>query len=466
MQCVNSIMSRFLSLIILLPLLLCACIEDDFDTSPSAQPAFSVAELDMGLQFTDNPSPTSHLMVYNRNSKQINISEIRLREGRYFRLNVDGQSGERFHNVEIRGGDSIYVFVECTLPEMPSSAPQEMSDAIVFSTNGREQELTVKATAQNVTRHRAERLTESATWSADQPHVIFDTLVVARGCTLTLSAGTQLLFHDKGALRVEGSLHSLGTAEAPVVMKGDRTGNVVADISFDVMSNQWGGVEFSRESKDNLLSHTDICNSTAGVVVDSLASLTLINSRLTNCSAPTLTAFGGSQILALGSELSNSGSALFACEGGNFTFNRCTLANWYLFALPNLANVEIFNPTDISLTFCNSIIYGRGTPVSHYDMPEDKNIWFQRVLFATNGTNDARYLNCIWDTDPLLDYDLKEYTFDYSPRPESPCLEAADASLDHPDLPALDRRGNPRGLTLGAYAPVSTESAAKQRRRR
>ncbi len=456
-------MTRLLYILLIFPLLLCACIEDDFDTSASAQPSFAVEELDMGLQFTENPSPTAQLMVYNRNSKQINISEIALRDGRHFRINVDGQSGERFSNVEIRGGDSIYIFVECTLPTQPTSAMQEMSDAIIFRTNGVEKALTVKASAQNVTRHRAERITASTTWSAEQPHVIFDSLVVAKGCTLTLPAGTQLLFHDKGSLRVEGTLRSLGTAEAPVVMKGDRTGNVVADISFEVMSNQWEGVTFDRESADNLLQHTDICNSRMGVLVDSLASLTLINSRLTNCSAPALMAWGGSKIVALGSELSNSGTALFACEGGDFTFNRCTLANWYLFALPAWANVELLDAPNTTLTFTNSVIYGRGTPVSRYDKPEEANIWFKRVLFAVDGKDDARYLNCLWGSDPKLDYDLKEYTFDYSPLPDSPCLEAADASLDHPDLPALDRRGQPRGLTLGA---LSTVPAAKQHRRR
>ena len=32
-------------------------------------------------------------------------------------MNVDGLSGREFHNVEIRAKDSIYVFVEATLPE-------------------------------------------------------------------------------------------------------------------------------------------------------------------------------------------------------------------------------------------------------------------------------------------------------------------------------------------------------------
>ena len=256
---------------------LTACIEDGFDTRPSAQPSFSVEELDMGVQFTENPSPTSLLMIYNRNSKQINLSHVALRDGSMFRINVDGRSGREFTDVEIRPNDSIYVFVECTLPETPTATPVEMSDMLDVTTNGVTRSVIIKALARNVNRHRNETVSESARWTAELPHIIFDTLRVAPGATLTLEAGTSLLFHDKAALKVEGTLIAEGTSDLPVVMRGDRTGNVVADISYDVMSNQWVGVIFDRQSVGNRLSHTEIVNTCQGVLLDSLADLRLEN---------------------------------------------------------------------------------------------------------------------------------------------------------------------------------------------
>ncbi len=452
---------------ILLPILslfaLGSCIEDGFDTRPSAQPTFSVEELDMGVQFTENPSPTALLMVYNRNSKQINLSDIRLREGQYFRINVDGQSGREFSDVEIRPNDSIYVFVECTLPPTPSAAPEEMVDYIDIQTNGVTRSVPIKALAQNVERHRDETITESTTWTAEVPHVIFDTLRVAPGATLTLEPGVNLLFHDKSALRVDGTLLSLGTAEQPVRFTGDRTGNVVADISYDVMSNQWHGVIFGRGSTGNRLTHTEILNTCAGLALDSLVDLTMINSRIYNSGTTLIAARGGSKILALGCELSNAASALLLAEGGDFRFYRSTLANWYLFKWPDMAIVEFLDAPQTHAEFVNSVIYGRDSALNDYsEKPEEADIWFRRVCFAVAGKDDARFINCLWETDPLLQYDLKEYTFTYLPLPETPILNAAFAELDPEELPALDRHGRPRGLTLGAYGPGPIEEVPAQ----
>ena len=434
---------------------LASCIEDGFDTRPSAQPSFSVEELDMGVQFTENPSPTAMLMIYNRNSKQINLSRVALRDGTMFRINVDGRSGREFTDVEIRPNDSIYVFVECTLPPAPSAQPMEMADMIDVLTNGVTRSVPVKATAQNVVRHRDETVSESARWTAELPHIIFDTLRVAPGVTLTIEAGTALLFHDKAALKVEGTLITEGTADAPVIMRGDRTGNVVADISYDVMSNQWHGVIFGRQSTGNRLSHTEIVNTCAGVLLDSLADLRLENCRLYNSGTTLLAARGGSKILSLGSELSNAASALLIAEGGDYQFHRSTLANWYLFKWPDMAIVEFLDTENTHAEFVNTIIYGRDTPVGHYsDTPETADIWFKRVCFKTEGADDERFLNCLWELDPMLDYDLKAYTFDYSPLADSPILQAADPALDHPELLPLDRRGRARGTVLGAYAPA------------
>lgn len=434
------------------------CIEDSFDTSPSAQPSFGVDELDMGLQFTENPSPTSKLIIYNRNSRIINLKTVRMRSGRYFRLNVDGQSGREFSDVEIRPNDSIYVFVEATLPVIDTAEPQVISDDLEVITNGVVKLLPVKALAQNVRRHRRETISADMTFTAEVPHVVFDTLTVARGVTLTLEPGASLLFHDKGALIVEGTLRSEGTAERPIVMRGDRTGNVVADISYDVMSNQWAGVKFARESRDNRLEYTEIMNTHLGVEVDSLAELTMVNSRLYNSGATQLSVRGESKVVALGCEISNAASALLLLEGGEYTFDRCTIANWYLFKWPDMAIVEFIAPEETSAMFSNSIIYGRGSSVCDYGDVEAADIWFRRCMFKEKGEDDARFLQCLWDADPMLDYSLTEYTFDYLPLSGSPAHEAAMVEFDSEALPPTDRHGRTRALTLGAYAPAPAES--------
>ncbi len=114
-----------------------SCIEDGVSSSAADQPAFSVDTLDLGTVFTSQPTPTYSFKVYNRHSKIINISSIGLRDGsKGFRLNVDGQAGRRFNNIEIRPNDSIYVFVEVTVAPTGGRDELRIEDHIDFVTQG------------------------------------------------------------------------------------------------------------------------------------------------------------------------------------------------------------------------------------------------------------------------------------------------------------------------------------------
>ena len=93
---------------------LVSCIDDSFTTSSADKLTFSTDTLCFDTVFTGTGTPTARLLVFNRAKKSINISEIRMKQAdSYFQINVDGQSGDIFRDVEIRGNDSIYIFVEC-----------------------------------------------------------------------------------------------------------------------------------------------------------------------------------------------------------------------------------------------------------------------------------------------------------------------------------------------------------------
>ena len=195
-----------------------ACIEDGFTTSPSDQPVFAADTLDLGLIFTDEPSATSRMVVYNPHSKGLNISHIAItgEAASRFRMNVDGMSGESFSDVEIRAKDSIFVFVETTLPEHAGNQPKEITASLDFTTNGVTRSVVLSATGQNVRRLSGVTFSESTSLTAERPYQIYDSIVVAPEATLTIPAGTTLHFHDKAMLIVRGRLVCEGTAEAPV----------------------------------------------------------------------------------------------------------------------------------------------------------------------------------------------------------------------------------------------------------
>lgn len=463
----------------ILPVLVCvfgclfmACIEDDFSTSPSDQPVFQTDTLNMGLIFTEDPSPTSRMVVYNPHSKGLNISSISIsgENAACFRANVDGLSGDGFSNIEIRAKDSIFVFVEATLPEVSTTRPTEITAKLNFLTNGITQSVTLSATAQNVKRLRAETITGDTRLTADIPYQVFDSLVVAPGSRLTLDPGTTLHFHDKAMLVVRGSLHSLGTAEQPVNMCGDRTGNVVADISFDIMASQWTGVFFTPGSSDNRLEYTDIRNTVQGVYIQE-APLTLVNSRLHNSAMLGLEAFHA-DITAVGTEFAEAGQGLVYLNGGTHSFNNCTFANNYLFTaisgpalfLSHLGADPALDSDDgsgmpyLKADFNNCIIYGLGADIYPGDL-SGTQVMVRRCLIKSEGSDDDNFINCIWGEDPLYYTVRNDYIFDYRLKPDSPAIGAADASLIPSVFPATDFYGTPRRAPydLGAYVFTEPE---------
>lgn len=456
-----------------------SCIEDKVSTSPADQPAFSVDTLDMGTVFTGQPTTTRSFMVYNRHDKVMSIGSIAFRDNssKTFRINVDGQSGTSFSGIEIRPNDSIYVFVEATVPEWGSWQPDSVTEILDFVTNGVTRSVVLTACGQDIERVRGMVVTSDTCWSADRPRQIFDSLVVAPGATLTLEPGVVLHFHDKSFMRVEGTLIAEGTALAPIDFGGDRTGNVVADISFEIMDSQWQGLIFATTSHGNRMSHTVVRNTVGGVRIDSLAgssdpslpALELVNCRLRNSAGYALEV-RHANLHATGCEFAEASSGVLRLEGGSHLISHCTIANYYLFSALGgpalqLAHVKTDDLSDDSAApllqadITNTIIYGNGSDLSMGDL-SDTGVYLRRCLLKSKGDDDEHFINCIWDTDPLYYTVREDYIFDYRLRDESPAIGKADPAYT-PVWWAADFYGvsHPSPADLGAYTYVPAEKS-------
>lgn len=425
------------------------CISDEVTTDASAQPEFSTDTLRLGTVITQQESPTFAMRVYNRNSRIINITSVRMAGGESsrFHLNVDGITGSEVRNVEIRPNDSIYVFVDADLPPVGNSGVARIEDHILFTTNGREQRVTVTADAQDVERLRGTVIGTDTRWKPTLPRMIFDSLVVAPDATLTIEAGTRLMMHDKARIVVRGTLRAEGTPQLPVTIGGDRTGIVVASIPFDIMSGQWQGLSFMPGSTGNQLSHTTIANSVNGVDV-SEADLKLENCRLRNSRVSPLRATR-STIIATGCEIADGADGAAMLDGGQYSFNHCTLTNYYIFA-PITGAVIRIGKEPTTLHIANSIIYGSGADLSPTDL-SDRDIIFTHCLLKSNGTDDANFIDTLWGLDPIFRLDRENYVFDYRLAETSPALNAAIHGPDGLPTPLpYDYYGSPRH-SIGAY---------------
>lgn len=447
-----------------------SCISDDFTTDPSSTLVFSRDTVNFGAVFTDLNTPTARLVVKNPNSKGVNISKIGFEDPETpFRLNVDGVSGYDFHDVEIRGRDSIYLFIECYINSDDSNELRKVSDRLRFETNGVSQTVEVEAWAWNVNRLKGITVTEDTRLTSERPYIIFDSLTVERGATLSVDPGVMMLFHDKAKMTVRGRLLAEGTPEKMIWMRGDRLDDVLPDVGYDILAGQWGGVEIARESFGNRLEYIDMRSTVFGLKIDSCGDisankLTLVNSWLHNSQGNALRS-EYSHVDAFGCCFSEAAGAVVSLTGGKHKFVQCTIANAYLFSSLYQPNLMLTNclPEDadgneeplMSASFENCIIWGEiGDPLEPGDLT-GSDVFFRDVLLKAEGSDDDNFINCLWNEDPLYYTIRSDYYFNYRLQPESPAIGRGNASYVTSeceiDMDGVARLAN-GAPALGAYA--------------
>lgn len=445
------------------------CISDEMSDSPRDILTFSTDTLRFDTIFTDLGSPTLRLKVFNRSSKGVNISSIRMKEDTgIFSMNVDGVSGKVFSDVEIRGNDSIFVFVECRIEESSDARPFLVEGTMEFLTNGVTQSVVLEAYGQNVERLRSATIADDAVFTAERPYVIFDTLRVASGATLTIEPGARIYFHDKGALQVDGTLLALGAEGRMISMRGDRLGEVLQDTGYEILAGQWQGVRFGPESFGNRIEYVEMQSSVSGLVLDSCAvsdkpRLTLVNSWLHNSQGNVLRSDYGN-VNAYGCCFSDAGEAVLKLSGGVHEFVQCTFANYYLFAISPESIVTLLHLSEedddgsglpyMKAAFDNCIVYGITSPVSPTDLA-GSGVFMRNVLIGAEGSDDDHFISCIWNENPEFETIRDKYYFNYVLKEDSPALGAGNPEYVLPvcrfDMYGVDRLAADLPA-LGAYA--------------
>lgn len=460
--------SIFYIIATLFGLALTSCIEDGITSSPSDQPTFSTDTLKMGTVFTQEGTPTFSIRVYNPHSKILSISRVGFKNGGtgMFRLNVDGQSGREFANVEIRPNDSIYVFIDACLDVQNSALPLTVEDIVEFETNGVVQQVVLTADGQDVDRLHGTVIEADTEWNDGMPRQIFDSLVVAEGARLTIGEGMKLYFHSGARLKVRGELQVKGTAEKPVEMTGDRFGLVATNVPYEIMSQQWGGIYFAPTAKPSRMEFAVVKNTDYGVQVDSVTTngtnpaLELINCRLRNSGGRVLTTLH-SNITAIGCELAEGAYGVAWFQGGVINLLHCTLSNNYLFSavtgpLITIQHANVTTDDESGLPYTatrvnNCILWGNGGDLNMNEL-DNTGVYVANSILQAEGTDDEHFTSILWGCDPLFFTDRASYYFDYRLREGSPAIGAADTELDTA-LPATDFYGTPWGspASIGAF---------------
>jgi hypothetical protein len=438
-------------------------------------------------------------MVYNKNSKPLLISSIRLKNAGEsgFKINVDGMAGIDFKEVEIRANDSLYVLVDIKPKETGENQPAIITDYIEFITNGQQQNVVLEAFSQDVAVWRGLTISSDYIIDSPKPFLIYDSLVIDEGVAVDVKEGITFYMDRNAEIIVKGTLRIKGTLENPVVFRGSRMDEMVG-VPYDLIPGQWGGFRFTSTSFNNEIEYARIRNGNFGMKFEpsepSESKMKMRNVVLTNFKGTLIEAVN-CRINAENCEFSNSRKALLDLTGGYYSFTHCTIANYYAsyteagwgnsdnetILLSNAywdKTVEetpdtVYYPIE-QAGFYNTIVWGmKDQSSSKIKLEEsDKSFiryYFENCLINADAENDdvnnpdivPMVVNCIINKNPEFvdtnpeknNEDQPEFFYDFRIDSISPARNVANRNIAGQilyDLNGIDRFGD-EGPDIGAY---------------
>ena len=391
-------------------LLFCGCSWDkEFTTDYRYSLSFSADTVKMDTVFAGVASASDCFMIYNNNSCGLRLDAVLAGgSGSAFRINLDGQGGTQITDLEIPSGDSLYCFVSVKIPESEATELFYAFDSIRFVLeSGKVQYVRLSAYGQNAIRLKGRRVEHDTILDARLPYLVYDSLYVSEGATLTLAPGTRLFFHCDAVLDVAGRLVADGSIDSVILMRGDRLDDMqtIPPIPYDLVAGQWGGIRLRSNSYGNLFRYCDIHSSEFGASAeDTKFSLysSIIHNVNTNCIQAT-----GCRIEVANSQITNAGVSCIDVAGGWSDFTFCTIAGFSLWSIGSQAVLlsDHRNSVEIPLVgaqFKNCIITGRHSDEFVTELSDSiskKDIYYVgNSLVMSTDTVDIHYHSVLFDS--------------------------------------------------------------------
>lgn len=463
----------FLSLVVLC--FFAGCSEYNVSDDPTLRLTFSTDTLSFDTVFTAQGSATAQIMVYNRNASAMRIDRIWLNEGNAYRVNIDGEPAvDRWRDIQINGGDSMFVFIRVEIDPTDQDNPVLVTDQLNFHlSNGHTQAVELEAYGQDVRRigwkGRGRTDTVSMAFTAERPYLIYDTLVIREN--MFLEAGTTVYMHNGACIYVGGDVTASGTENNPIVFRGDRLDRLFDSVPYAFAGGSWNGIYLQgTPAQQYSLQYVDILSGNIGLYCyndgkgASLPQLAMNGCRIHNHSMYGLVLIN-TDAEVTNSEISNCASYCVYCAGGTQKFFHTTVASYFGYtniriqsvAKEDVAAVFIDNlskTTPTTTSFYNSIITGYlsnqlvvATPFDQYYPGEFIGNYLKTDTLDIPHARDNTY----WqksDTAKLFVndfYKYKEYIYyDFHPDSLSPAISIADSLLAVPY--PIDRDGVSRAL--------------------
>jgi len=406
-------MKRFrLTKVLMAVLVLWSCTDDwKFSTDSRYMLGFSADTVHMDTVFTGVASASAGFMVYNPNDVGLRFDAV-MGGGTAspFRMNLDGEGGAVITGLEIPAGDSLFCFVSVNIPATDDVELYRAFDSVRFVLeSGNVQFVRLDAQGQNAVTLRGRRIETDAVFQARLPYIIYDSLYVADGATLTLSPGTCLYFHKDAVLDIAGRLVAQGKPDSVILMRGDRLDYMLPELKYDLLNAQWGGIRLRESSYGNRLAWCDIHGGNWGIVADSaspvMTKLNIESSIIHNVSGNGIEATG-CRIEVSNSQITNAGLSCVDLAGGWSEFTFCTITAFSLWTVADQAVLVSDRRDDRMIpfhgaSFRNCIITGRHASefvTVFADSVRNKAPYsVSNSLIMVRDTTDVRYSNVVFE---------------------------------------------------------------------
>lgn len=475
-------------IVLILTLTICAFFvacrkENPINPDGSLKLGFSTDTLLFDTVFASLGSTTHQLMIYNNHDDALKISDIRIVGGELspFRLNVDGVAGVEFYDKVIPANDSLYAFLRVTINPNDQNAPFVVEDELEFVTNGNLQKVKLMAWGQNANyivgnqhvssingafKIVADSL-QTTVWTNERPYVIYGYALIDSYGTLRIEPGTHIYVHGGGGIISwsDGQLIVNGTADAPVVIEGDRL-----EAKYANKPGQWDQILLmdGRQGADHVINHAVIRNSFIGINCQSAFKATQCALRINNTIIENQSGCGLYSIYYAvemkNFVIANSGVNAVQIHGGDYRMIHGTISNYCTFAANNYVALSLTNYVEnkatnevylyplVNCELDNCIVYGKNENelyTSFFEEVDSTYVFDHCLLKSKRYVDYPAFNHCIFNKDPLFaDYNRNDHHLD--------SISSAAIGMGNPvfcnevpfDFDGVGRNGIP---DIGAY---------------
>ena len=364
--CISSISYNLvLGCLLLLLGCLVSCQSEIVSNDPLLQLRFSHDSLLFDTVFTKMGSSTKRMMVYNPNQNALLIDRVEMANGKSFYINLDGENQlENLHDITLRGGDSLFLFVRAEIDPLRSNNPVLVEDTISFYVGSNQQQIYLQAYGQNVhVLDSEDKFMQYNTYEFqnDKPYLIYDTMVVKGD--LTIQKGATLYMHTGAMIYSYGNVLAKGTLEEPIVIRGDRMDMLFDSVPYRVASGQWNGLYLIHlegwATPTYEFDYVDVLSGSIGIYALSenptqRPQLSLTNARIHNHSVYGLVLQNVDADVA-NCEISNCASYCVYLAGGKHNFVHNTIASYFGYPYTTINIHNNILRDDVAAVYINNL---------------------------------------------------------------------------------------------------------------